>query len=124
MESTISIIAQKRYTKLSSLYLYFYICLNESFRNLTENSEDIENIGSFIKEEPIFLNMDNINDFLDEQHISNENCGMGIILFKIRYDDEKEEKLENLWNWFIDNGYIEEDPLYIDEEDSIKDIIY
>lgn len=46
-----------------------------------------------------------------------QNFIYGIILFKVRYNDEREDRLEDLYQWIKDQGYEYEDPIYEEDDD-------
>lgn len=107
---TLSIIKNLRYTKLNDLYTYYYICLDESFMNLTEDTRDLENIDTYIKEiiseESLKLSIEQLSKYFEENDIDFKEISDDIILISIQNDPD-EADINMFKEYLIFNGYYE-----------------
>jgi len=94
--NTVSLIKNKRLSKLMDLYTYYYLCWDGSFMKLTEVTDDLENIDTFESiNEVTKLDQELIHKYLETNNFTINKEEPNIILFSTQNDFTEEKDLNN-----------------------------
>ena len=94
--NTVSLIKNKRFSKLMDLYTYYYLCWDDSFMKLTEATDDLENIDTFESiNETTKLNQELVHKYLEANDLNIHKEEPNIILFSVQNDFTEERDLND-----------------------------